>query len=234
MIAHILRTGKCAVLPASASKGVPGERWPSLPRPSDRVLAHLRAHCGARKAFLARPAGPHAANRWPAAAGHDGSWLRCASRLCSPPASDILRCGLFFVIYSQADVVIRALSVDERTLGWHGAADQLLRAALSILTIFIAVVFPAFSRLIAGGAHWLPAPTRQTWDPLLILAILISLGRFVRAPGGEAGRHAPYGNWRWEAVEAPSAEAPSAEASSAEASSAAVDWAGPGREAGKR
>lgn len=105
-----------------------------------------------------------------------------------PEAKRMLRAGIpyfmsgvFLVIYMQVDIVIISLLVDERAVGWYGAADQLFGTFLFIPTVFITAVFPALSRLYASGADSLPTLMRKSWDMLILLAIPIGLGLLVVA-----------------------------------------------------
>jgi len=92
-----------------------------------------------------------------------------------------LMSGVFLVIYMQVDIVIISLLVDERAVGWYGAADQLFGTFLFVPTVFITAVFPSLSRLYATAADSLPRLMRKSWDLLLLLAIPIGLGVLVIA-----------------------------------------------------
>lgn len=89
--------------------------------------------------------------------------------------------GVFLVFYMQVDIIIISLLVDERAVGWYGAADQLFGTLLFIPTVFITAVFPALSRLYAQAADALPKLMRKSWDMLMLLAIPIGLGLLVVA-----------------------------------------------------
>jgi O-antigen/teichoic acid export membrane protein len=89
--------------------------------------------------------------------------------------------GVFLVIYMQADIVIISLLVDERAIGWYGAADQLFGTFLFIPTVFVAAVFPALSRMYVTAADSLPRLIRKSWDLLILLSIPIGLGLVVVA-----------------------------------------------------
>ena len=89
--------------------------------------------------------------------------------------------SVFLVIYMQVDIVIISLLVDERAVGWYGAADQLFGTFLFIPTVFITAVFPALSRMYETSADSLPKLMRKSWDLLILIAIPIGLGLLVIA-----------------------------------------------------
>ena len=92
-----------------------------------------------------------------------------------------LMSGVFLVVYMQVDIVIISWLVDERTIGWYGAADQLFGTLLFIPTVFMAAIFPTLSRLYAAGADNLSRLMRKSFDLLLVLSIPIGLGVLVVA-----------------------------------------------------
>lgn len=89
--------------------------------------------------------------------------------------------GVFLVVYMQVDIVIIAWLVDERTIGWYGAADQLFGTLLFIPTVFMAAIFPTLSRLYASASDNLTLLMRKSFDLLLVLSIPIGLGVLVVA-----------------------------------------------------
>jgi O-antigen/teichoic acid export membrane protein len=89
--------------------------------------------------------------------------------------------GLFLVAYGQVDVIIISLLVDEKTVGWYGAANQLFGTSFFIPTVFITAVFPALSRMYATSSDTLPRLMRKSFDLLLIVSIPIGLGLFAIA-----------------------------------------------------
>jgi O-antigen/teichoic acid export membrane protein len=84
--------------------------------------------------------------------------------------------GLFLVLYAQADVVIISLLVDEKTIGWYGAAGQLFTTLMFIPNVFITAVFPALSRMYTNAAGALPKLMRKSFDWLMLLSVPIGLG----------------------------------------------------------
>jgi O-antigen/teichoic acid export membrane protein len=89
--------------------------------------------------------------------------------------------SVFLVIYMQVDIIIISLLVNERAVGWYGAADQLFGTFLFIPTVFITAVFPALSRMYETAADALPRLMRKSWDLLILVAIPIGLGLVVIA-----------------------------------------------------
>jgi O-antigen/teichoic acid export membrane protein len=92
-----------------------------------------------------------------------------------------LMSGFFLVVYLQVDIVIISWLVDERTIGWYGAADQLFGTLLFIPTVFMAAIFPSLSRMYASGTTDLTKLMRKSFDLLLVLSIPIGLGVLVIA-----------------------------------------------------
>jgi O-antigen/teichoic acid export membrane protein len=93
-----------------------------------------------------------------------------------------LMSGFFLVVYMQVDIVIISWLVDERTIGWYGAADLLFGTLLFIPTVFMAAIFPSLSRMYAsGGTTDLTKLMRKSFDLLLVLSIPIGLGILVVA-----------------------------------------------------
>ncbi len=92
-----------------------------------------------------------------------------------------LMSGMFLIAYGQVDVIIISLLVNEKTVGWYGAASQLFGTSFFIPTVFITAVFPALSRMYTSGTDALPRLMRKSFDLLLIVAVPIGLGLFVIA-----------------------------------------------------
>jgi len=90
-----------------------------------------------------------------------------------------LMAGIFLVIYTQVDIVIISLLVNDTVVGWYGAADQLFGTLLFIPSVFITAVFPALSRLFAYQPDALPRLMGKSFDFLLLLSLPVGLGLFV-------------------------------------------------------
>ena len=113
--------------------------------------------------------------------------------------------GIFLVVYLQLDIVIISLLVDERAVGWYGAADQLYGTLLFIPTVFITAAFPALARLYAAqgqaelagdgpasgaagdaagpgaGQGALPRLMQKSFNLLFVMSVPIGLGVLVVA-----------------------------------------------------
>ena len=95
--------------------------------------------------------------------------------------SPYLLTRLSLVVYQQVDIIIISLLVNEVTIGWYGAADQLFGTFLFIPTVFMTAVFPALSRMYATGSEALPKLMSKSFDILLVLSVPIGLGLLVIA-----------------------------------------------------
>ncbi|MCX6054734.1 MAG: flippase [Chloroflexi bacterium] len=84
--------------------------------------------------------------------------------------------GVFLVLYLQFDFVIISLLVDDKTVGWYGAADTLFGTLLFVPTVLMTAVFPVLSRMYVNDKEGLPRVTRKSFDLLVILGIPIGLG----------------------------------------------------------
>ncbi len=89
--------------------------------------------------------------------------------------------GVFLVLYMQFDFVVISLLVDDRTVGWYGAADQMFGTLLFVPTVLMTAVFPVLSRMYVTDANGLPRVTRKSFDLLVLLSIPIGLGVTVAA-----------------------------------------------------
>lgn len=89
--------------------------------------------------------------------------------------------GLFLVAYMQLDVIVISLLVNERVVGWYGAADRLFGTLLFIPTVFVTAVFPALSRMHVETPEQLPAVMSRSFNLLLLLSMPIGLGVMVIA-----------------------------------------------------
>jgi O-antigen/teichoic acid export membrane protein len=92
-----------------------------------------------------------------------------------------LMSGVFLIAYGQVDVIIISLLVNEKTVGWYGAASQLFGTSFFIPTVFITAVFPALARMYTDAPDALPRLIQKSFDLLLIVAIPIGMGLFVVA-----------------------------------------------------
>ena len=92
-----------------------------------------------------------------------------------------LMSGVFLIAYGQVDVIIISLLVNEKTVGWYGAASQLFGTSFFIPTVFITAVFPALSRMYADASDALARLMRKSFDLLLIVAVPLGFGLFVIA-----------------------------------------------------
>ncbi|MCA9932486.1 MAG: flippase [Anaerolineales bacterium] len=96
-------------------------------------------------------------------------------------SSSYLYVRLALVVYQQVDIIIISLLVNEKTIGWYGAADQLFGTLLFIPTVFMTAVFPALSRLYTSDSDSLHRLMGKSFDLLLLVAIPIGLGLIVIA-----------------------------------------------------
>src|SRR5262249_21709501 len=58
----------------------------------------------------------------------------------------------FLAIYTQIDVIILSLILDEKSIGWYGAASRLFGTLMFVPTVFITAIFPVLSRLYVSGS----------------------------------------------------------------------------------
>lgn len=87
-----------------------------------------------------------------------------------------LMVSIFLVIYMQIDIIIISLLVDERGVGWYGAADQLFGTLLFVPTVFVTAVFPTLSRMYASGSSSVQPIMSKSFDLLMLLSVPIGLG----------------------------------------------------------
>jgi O-antigen/teichoic acid export membrane protein len=88
---------------------------------------------------------------------------------------------VFLVFYSQIDIIIISLLVNEQGVGWYGAADQLFGTFLFVPTIFITAIFPALSRMYANESDALPRMMRKSFNLMLLISIPVGLGVMIVA-----------------------------------------------------
>lgn len=89
--------------------------------------------------------------------------------------------GLALVFYMQVDIIIISLLVDEQTVGWYGAADQLFGTLLFIPSIFIVAIFPTLTRIYDNAPDTLSRVTRKSFDLMLLISVPTGLGILVIA-----------------------------------------------------
>jgi len=108
-------------------------------------------------------------------------WNLLAARRMLRAGLPYLLSGLFLVAYGQVDVMIISLLVDDRTVGWYGAASQLFSTLLFIPSVLVTAIFPVLSRLHTQDPARLPGLLRRVFDLLLVLSVPIGLGLVVVA-----------------------------------------------------
>lgn len=84
--------------------------------------------------------------------------------------------SVFLIVYMQIDIVIISALVDERAVGLYSAADRLFGTLLFLPSIYLAAVFPAFSRLFVEDSVALHRLMAKSFDTLLLIGIPIGLG----------------------------------------------------------
>lgn len=82
-------------------------------------------------------------------------------------------------IYSQIDVVVISLLVNETVLGWYSMATRLFATFLFIPSVMMMAVFPAMSRIFTADPDSLPKLFRKNFDLMLLLGVPIGLGLMV-------------------------------------------------------
>jgi O-antigen/teichoic acid export membrane protein len=102
------------------------------------------------------------------------SWV--TARWVLKNGSSYFLVSAFLVIYTQVDIVIISLLVNERAIGWYAASDTLFTSLMFIPSIFIASVFPALTRMHANASNSLRLLTRKSFDLLMLLSVPIGLG----------------------------------------------------------
>ncbi len=84
--------------------------------------------------------------------------------------------SFFLVAYMQIDIIIISALVDERAIGWYGAADRLFGTLLFIPSVYITAAFPALSRMFVDDKSALQRLISKSFDTLFLLSIPIGLG----------------------------------------------------------
>lgn len=85
---------------------------------------------------------------------------------------------VFAVIYSQLDIVIISLLVNEEVIGWYGASDTLFGTLMFIPSIFMTSVFPVLARMHASESESdsLGKLMRKSFDLLFLLSVPLGFG----------------------------------------------------------
>ena len=99
-------------------------------------------------------------------------------------ASPFLVAGLAIVLYQQIDAVVMSLLVEDRQLGWYGAADGLFTTLLFAPTILTTSLLPALAREHANDAAAARRLLGQSFDALLLAAVPLGLAVVVSAWAG--------------------------------------------------
>lgn len=89
--------------------------------------------------------------------------------------------AIFLVVYMQFDIVIISLLIDDRAVGWYGAADQLFGTLLFVPTVLMTAVFPTISRQFITDPDALARTTRKSFDLSVLLSLPVGLGTLVVA-----------------------------------------------------
>jgi len=84
--------------------------------------------------------------------------------------------SFFLVAYMQIDIIIISVLVDERAIGWYGAADRLFGTLLFIPSVYITAAFPALSRMFVNDKSALQRLISKSFDILFLLSVPIGLG----------------------------------------------------------
>ncbi len=84
--------------------------------------------------------------------------------------------SFFLVAYMQIDIIIISALVDERAIGWYGAADRLFGTLLFIPSVYITAAFPALSRMFVNDKGALQRLISKSFDTLFLLSVPIGLG----------------------------------------------------------
>jgi O-antigen/teichoic acid export membrane protein len=87
-----------------------------------------------------------------------------------------LASSAFLVAYSQIDMIIISMLLNEEAVGWYAASARLVGTFLFIPTVFITAIFPVLSRMFAHSPESLPRLMSKSFDLLLITGIPIGLG----------------------------------------------------------
>lgn len=82
----------------------------------------------------------------------------------------------FLTIYQQVDIVIISILVDEKGVGWYGAADRLFGTLLFAPGVFISAIFPALSRMHASGSGNIRNLIGKSFDLMMLMCVPIGLG----------------------------------------------------------
>ena len=83
--------------------------------------------------------------------------------------------------YSQVDVVVISLLVNEKNVGWYGQAAQLFGTFLFIPLVFNTAIYPSLARMFAREPDALVKVMRKSFDLMLLLGVPVGLGVMVIA-----------------------------------------------------
>jgi O-antigen/teichoic acid export membrane protein len=83
--------------------------------------------------------------------------------------------GMTLIAYQQVDVIVMSMLVDERQIGWYGAADTLFGTLLFAPAILMTALLPALTREHAADPARARQTVRRAFDMLTVIAIPIGL-----------------------------------------------------------
>jgi O-antigen/teichoic acid export membrane protein len=92
--------------------------------------------------------------------------------------------GLALVLYQQVDAIVMSFLVDDRRIGWYGAADGLFTTLLFAPTILTTSLLPALAREHAADAAAARRLLGQSFDALVLFAVPLGLAVLVSARSG--------------------------------------------------
>ncbi len=84
--------------------------------------------------------------------------------------------SFFLVAYMQIDIIVISALVDERAIGWYGAADRLFSTLMFIPSIYITAAFPTLSRMFVNDKSGLQRLISKSFDMLFLVSVPIGFG----------------------------------------------------------
>lgn len=84
----------------------------------------------------------------------------------------------FLTIYTQLDVIILSLLLNEESIGYYGVANRLFGTFLFVPTVFITALFPVLSRMYSTGSDNMGKLFQKSFEFLFLLSVPIGLGVF--------------------------------------------------------
>ncbi len=87
-----------------------------------------------------------------------------------------LAVNIVMSFYSQVDVVVISLLVNEKNVGWYGQAAQLFGTFLFIPLVYNTAIYPSLARMYAREPDALNKVMRKSFDLMLILGVPVGLG----------------------------------------------------------